>query len=517
MRQLPYGIYFTSSLGKINTKGVLQSRHLWLKMKSATNPDKEVPMKAKMFAFLTILALVAATMSLPKNVQAQAYSTRFTTSITYQNVGSGEATLQILFYEQPTTTTPIVVSRPNLRPGESASIFIGSLSEIADGFRGSAVIQSDQPLLATLVQIPQGSSTVFVRPLSNGFRQGGPQALIATVLKNMFGSNTIFSIQNVDTEPNNVTIQFYNTSAQLVHTINQTIQPGASYYVDVATVSELGTSFNGSAVVIAKRADNTDGKIVGTAMELDITGTGAKAFESVAAGARKLYMPSALCNAFGGQSTAFAVQNTSLSTSTSVRVTYYPGGLSATKSIGPGAKASFPACETVSPGFVGSAIVESTATDIVVIGKAYGAGLSTAFLGEPQGYAKLALPYVRWAPDAYYYNGSRQRTFIAIQNVGANTIPAGSITITYTDPFGHTGTHTYNQPLDPGAKFNSNASMAGLTWFGMAEPPASGFGGGAIINCTAPGCQLIAIARVATYVPSSGIYAAEDYNGMPVP
>jgi hypothetical protein len=187
-------------------------------------------MKVKVLLLLTILILLTITLSLPKNVKAQAYSTRFTTSITYQNVGSGTATIQILFYDQPTTTTPIVVTRPNLGPGESASIFIGNLSEVAEGFRGSAVIQSDQPLLATLVQIPQGSSTVFVRPLSNGFQQGGPQALIATVLKNMYGSNTIFSIQNVDTEPNNVTIQFYDTSAHRVHTINQTIQPGASFY-----------------------------------------------------------------------------------------------------------------------------------------------------------------------------------------------------------------------------------------------------------------------------------------------
>lgn len=474
-------------------------------------------MKTKMFAFLIISVFVVVTLTLPKTVRAQAYSTRFTTSITYQNVGTGNATLQILFYAQPTTTTPIVINRPSLAPGESASIFIGNLSEIADGFRGSAIIQSDQPLLATLVQVPQGSTTVFVRPLSNGFSQGGSTALIATVLKNTYGAHTIFSIQNVDSEPNNVSIQFYNTSANLVHTINQTIQPGASFYVDAATVSELGSSFNGSVVAIAKRADNTDGKIVGTALELDINGTGAKAFESVAAGAKKLYMPSALCDVYGGQRTSYAVQNTSLTTSTNVKVTYYPGGQSVTKTIGPGAKASFSACETVSPGFVGSAVVESDTTDVIAIGKAFGAGLSTAFLGESRGYAKLALPYVRWAPDSYYYNGSRQRTYIAIQNVGDTTIPAGSITITYKDPFGHEGTHTYNQPLEPGAKFNSNASMAGLTWFGMAEPPASGFGGGAIISCTAPNCQLIAVARVTTYVPSTGSTAAEDYNGMPVP
>lgn len=473
-------------------------------------------MKAKIPIILAVLFLVTMMVVL-RSAQAQAYSTRFTTSITYQNVGTMTATLQILFYPDPSTTTPIMIPRPPLGPGESASLYVGSLTEIADGFRGSAVIQSDQPLVATLVQVPQGSTTVLVRPLSNGFQDGGPTALIATVLKNTFGANTIFSIQNVDSQENNVSIQFYNTSAQLIHTINQTIQPGASFYVDAAQIPQLGGSFNGSVVAIAKRPDNTDGKIVGTAMELDITGVGAKAFESVAQGARKVYMPSALCNVFGGQNTSYAVQNTSLSATTIVTVTYQPGGQFAVRSVGPGAKQSFPACDTVSPGFVGSAIVESSATDIVVVGKAYGAGLSTAFLGEPQGYAKLALPYVRWAPDSYYFNGSRQRTYIAVQNVGSNTIPAGSIRLIYKDPFGHYGVHTYNLPLGPGQKFNSKASDAGLTWFGMAEPPGSGFGGGVIIECTAPDCQLVAIARVTTYVPATGSTAAEDYNGIPAP
>jgi len=106
---------------------------------------------------------------------------------------------------------------------------------------------------------------------------------------------------------------------------------------------------------------------------------------------------------------------------------------------------------------------------------------------------------------------------LAIQNVGTAQISANSITITYTDAFGHTGTHTYDQVLDIGAKFNSNATNAGLSWFGMAEPPASGFGGGAQITCSAPGCQLVAIARVSTYIPATSTTAAEDYNGMPIP
>ncbi len=147
------------------------------------------------------------------------------------------------------------------------------------------------------------------------------------------------------------------------------------------------------------------------------------------------------------------------------------------------------------------------------MGKVYGAGLSTAFLGAPNGDANIALPYVRWAPDADYTSGSRQRTYIAIQNVGAAEIPAGSITITYTDSFGHTGTHVYASALPVGSKFSSNASNAGLTEFGYS---GSNYGGGATITCAVAGCQLMAIARVQTYVSASST-AAEDYNAMPIP
>lgn len=473
-------------------------------------------MKVKLFTLFIVLALAFAGFA-PSNVQAQAYTTAFTTSVTYQNVGTAATTsLQILFYATPSTTTPITITQPNLNAGASTSVFVGSLGTIVSPFKGSAVMQADQPLLATLVQIPQNSTTVIVRPLSNGFSEGAATALIATVLKNTFGANTIFSIQNIDSVANNVNIKFYNTSAALVHTINQSVEAGASYYVDAATVAALGASFNGSVVATAARADTSAGKIVGSAMELDITGTGAKAFESVATGATTLYMPSALCNVFGGQNTSYAIQNASLTTATDVTVTFNPGGLSVTKNIGAGAKASFAACEAVASGFSGSAVVTSTATPVIAMGKAFGAGLSTAFLGAPNGVAKLAMPYVRWAPDAYYNNGSRQRTYIAIQNVGSAAIPAGSITLTYTDSFGHTGTHTYASALAIGAKFNSNASNAGLTWFGMAEPPAAGYGGGVSVNCTAANCQLIAIARVATYVSATNI-AAEDYNAMATP
>jgi len=487
-------------------------------------------MKARLFSILVILALGLTGISF-KPASAQAYTTSFTTSITYQNVGTAATTtLQIIFYASPTDTTGVTIDRPSLAAGAGTSVFIGSLSEINPGFQGSAVMQADQPLLATLVQVPAAGSPVKVRPLSNGFSAGAPQSLIATVLKGAFGNNTIFSVQNVDTEANNIEIKFYDTSAVLQYDCDSTkapcntpLQAGASLYWNVGAAGDpLPPNFNGSAVVIAKRADNSDGAIVSTALELEITTNGGKAFQGVATGAKTFYMPSALCNYnIGGKPTnsSYAIQNTDLANSTDVTVTY-SNGASQTQTVGPGAKKSFIGCQAGAPmadGFIGSATVTSTATDVVAIGKVYGSGLSTAFEGVPAGggSAKVALPYVRFANDTNWASGAQQRVYITIQNIGAAAI-SGDVVVTYLDCNGGTaGTDTISGGVAVGAKVNSNASKAGLTDFGLCNGGPN-FGASAMITAPA-GSELAVVARVQTLDPSTGLVVGEDYDGLNVP
>lgn len=474
-------------------------------------------MKQKMFAVLMILAFVFAA-AFPGVASAQAYVTSFTTSITYQNVDTQDATsVQIHFYASPDSTTPIVIDRPALAAGAGTSVSIGSLGDIDPNFRGSAIMFADRLLVATLVQVPQ-STTVKNRPLSNGFFAGSPQVLLATVLKNQFNTNTIFSVQNTDTEMNTITVEFFNTSASLVHSITQDIEAGAPFYVDAGQIAALGTSFNGSAVISAERADASDGAIVATAMELSTNGTAASAFEGVPQGASTYYMPSALCDAFppANYRSAYAVQNT---TGGDVTVTVnYSNGATANATIGSGAKASFGACAAtgMTTGFSGSATITATG-DIVAIGKVSGAGVSTAFLGAESGADKLALPYVRWS-QTQYDTGARQRTFIAIQNVGSAEIPANALSVQYYDRDGNLVTeHVRTTALGVGLKFNSNP-------YSTSDPDAaefgyyvSGFGGSAIVVCTAPGCEVVAVARVQSTVPATSSIVGEDYNGIPVP
>jgi hypothetical protein len=480
-------------------------------------------MKNKLFTMLVVLTILLSVFV--GSASAQAYNAHFTTSITYLNVGiAATTTLDLLFYASPTDTAPTSYPLPSLAAGAASSLFVGSLdpSIVPAGFQGDAIMQSDQPMLVTLVQIPQNAGNVKNRALSNGFGSGGPQSLIATVLKNAFGTKqtSIFSIQNADSELNTVEISFYDTSANLVYTMTKDLQAGAPFYVDAGTLTGLPDPFNGSAVVAAHRAGGADGSIVSSVMELDTTDVGLKAFEGVASGASLLYMPSALCN-YRNQNTSYAVQNASLTDSTNVTVTFkdlagtsYP----VMKNVGPGAKASFAACEGMPSNSLGSAVVTSDTTAVIAIGKAYGAGLSTAYNGVVGGFEKIALPYVRWADDAHWNAGTHQRTYIAIQNVGADLTQGQTITIEYKDPNGVTvGTDTYTVPaggLVNGAKFNSDASKAGLLSFGYWNNYTTA--GGAAIITGPTGSQLTAIARVTTQT-SPGFLTSEDYNSQAVP
>lgn len=465
---------------------------------------------------------------------AGAYGVKFVTSITYQNVGSGPAGIRLQFFPER-NGTPVNVTLATLPQNAGTSVYVGNLSELSSGFKGGAVMSSDQPIVATMVQVPQ--STIKNRPLSNGFSpsEGGANVLIATVLKNTFDANTQFSVQNVDSAAADLTLTFVNsdTSAAAVPPVTVDALPAGSVaYFDATTVAGLPATFNGSVTISAKRdGTTTDGKIVATALELGINKNDASAFEGVTGGSPTVYMPSAICNAFGGQSTAYAVQNTNTSGNVNVTVTYLARDtnnaastnqtFTGTATIAPGAKASFNGCgATGGPagmpsGYSGSAKIEATGGNIVAIAKVFGAGLSAATPGVSAGAAKLAVPYVRYSVSAFDSGAAnRQRTFLAIQNVGPADLAAGAVTVKYLDKNGAVvGTHSL-PAIAVNAKTNSNplfinntSGTAGGAGDEFGYYTDGSFGGSAIVEGPA-GSQLVVVARVA----AAG--AGEDYNGI---
>lgn len=458
-----------------------------------------------------VLVIVAALVMALTSVsvafaQLPGYETPVITSITFQNATDEAAILTVDIYGS--SGTPVTTKQYNVPASSGNSIYLGDL--VTGNLVGSAVLSSDKEIVATAVQIPQ-STTVKNRALSNGFKAGTAEVLLATVLKNQFNTTSQFAIQNAGTNNTDIEVKFYEVgNTTPVATITESnIAPGVSKYFDAGDLGQLPNPFDGSATVTA-----SSGSIVGSVIEAQTNNVGIRAFEGVTEGSKTVYMATALCEGFG-TTTFYAVQNTGASNA-NVSVEYSNGGTDSA-TIAPGGKNSFSACNAsgVAAGFSGAAKITSD-QDIVVIGKVGGSGRYTAFLGENGGGDTLALPYVRWS-DSQYDTGKRQRAFIAIQNIGDSAV--NGVTVKYLDKTGAViGTQTLAS-IAAGGKANSKAidasgDAAKLAEFGTPDSnPGGGFGGSVIIEGPS-GSQLVAITRVASKVAATGATVAEDYNAV---
>ena len=470
-------------------------------------------MKLKAFTFLVVLSLLVAVAGVASPVSAAAYGTSFTTSITYMNVGTGTATIVVDFYAEASgTAIPITV--PDLPQNAGGSLYVGSLTSVTAGFKGSAVMSSNQPLAATMVQLAPAGSAVKNRPLSNGFTGGSAYVLIPTALKNTFNTHSIISVQNVDSVAADVNLKFVPVSGAPVDVPVTNLPAGAAKYFDLGTLAALGSAFNGSVQITAEQVGgSTPGAVVATSLEASTTTNSVYAFEGTSQTSQKVYMPSAFCNwGTGLSNSAYAVQNTGTA-ATDVTVTYSSGQVDGPFSIAGGAKRSFQGCAVNAAGFIGSATISAAAGgQIVAVGKITGGGLSTAFVGIADGSEKLNIPYVRWT-ETGWTNGTRQRTNIAIQNVGTSALADGAVVVRYYDRNGVlVGTHTLG-PIAVGGKVSSNAKNTGVPAADEFGYAGTTFGGSAVVVGPA-GSKLAVIARVQTFINGT-TSVGEDFNGIP--
>lgn len=507
--------------------------------------------RSQIIGIALVFALVVSAFGLTAPAEASARTASWVVSVTYQNVGTSPAEVMVDFYPEgsgtPISFNPLGAGN-TLGAGAGASFFIGSVSGLPTPFKGSAVMSSTEPLVATVVQFSQDAG-FRVRMLSNGFSEAdaSSQYLIATTLANKFSRTTVFSVQNASNATIRANIKFYDADAggALAGQITHEIPAGSSKYIEMDKPATTGlpaglTSFNGSAIVTAVLASDgtTPAKVVAAASELYTNKNVGANFEGVplSRAANTIYMATALCQRFG-LDTFYAVQNASLTTSATINVEYFnPDGTLKTTdgpyTIGPGQKKSIVTCSPSSgmnmANFTGSAKITSTGAPIVAIGKAQGqtgagpatADVFTAFMGEPQGASKLALPFIRWANDANYNNpanaGGKQRAYIAIQNLESTPI---KVNVKYYGKAGGAPLATQQLTIQGLSKGNSDASSAGALGLAGMVPGEFGyytdgtFGGSVLIEADAsnPNAKFIAIARVQH--PGYG----EDYNAVPVP
>ena len=201
------------------------------------------------------------------------------------------------------------IHRPaGLTVGASATVSIGNLETTPASFRGSAVIKSDVEVAVLMTQIPTTVS-IKARPLAGATTKGSASIWLLNIVK-ITGMQAIISVQNLDNNPANIKFTFYGGVNPVILSKNN-IPVGGSAYVDLADLSELPNLYAGSVLVESVRAGNsTPGKITGMSLYSAGTTTDANATESIAGGGTTIYMPVAMCYAFGGMSTSYFVFNT---------------------------------------------------------------------------------------------------------------------------------------------------------------------------------------------------------------
>ena len=100
------------------------------------------------------------------SAQTNAYATAFTTSITYQNIGTGTANINLTVYSS--SGTPSAIPASTLAQNGAGSYFVGSVSGLGTTFNGSAVISADQPIAATFTSQEPPIVKWFLKRLRRG-------------------------------------------------------------------------------------------------------------------------------------------------------------------------------------------------------------------------------------------------------------------------------------------------------------------------------------------------------------
>ena len=494
------------------------------------------------FALATLLTAAALPLSTLRTTQAQPPSANqpFTTRIYVQNPNPNPASVIVNFFDELGSGMPHSVNVPfNLNSNGSTEILVGALSGLGSGWKGSAVISADQPVVAASVQVPPSG---YGHMMSNAFTsaEGTSNLFLTTFLRDVGSEVSLFGVQNIESEAINIRARFIDTGGNPVITPTLVLQANTAKFFDAANAAAtIGPSFpitfNGSVVVTAtKVSDGSPARIVGISeTRRNDTGSSpnrfrAYAFEAIplSAGAQTIYMPTALCKSGpGSQTTFFAIQNLSFTSPTVITVTYtaVTGSLPSpnVQNLPPLAKVSVDPCQTNgAAAYSGAATITSSSQPIAAVGKAAQTSgpltqprFTTAFLAQASGASRLAVPYIRWNPP-----GTDFRSFVAIQNIGSTSIPAGQLTVTYYDQNGTVAANcTSVVAMAVGAKLNSTAANTFPADFtcSPAVDVSSTFIGSAVIQGPS-GSNLLAVVRNFAPAASAQIHT-EDFNAILLP
>jgi hypothetical protein len=121
-----------------------------------------------------------------------------------QNTGTADATLTVDYVPgsagSADTQGPVVV-----KPGASHTFDQHDMTSLGATFIGSAVVNSDQPIVATVMQVGETYKNMMGY---NGFTGGSDAVSLPLIMSNNSGYYTGFQVQNIGTASTDITISY---------------------------------------------------------------------------------------------------------------------------------------------------------------------------------------------------------------------------------------------------------------------------------------------------------------------
>lgn len=439
----------------------------------------------KRLQFALVVAIILATLVGATAASAQ----QFNSGIQVYNLSSNEAHILVEFYNEDGS----VAASPGYSIDPDGSITLFPL-DVADGFMGSVVISSDEPIVAVVNETGIGSGYA-INASYESFAEGAEQIGLPLITRNNPTARPIstwFNVQNAGSTDAEVQVDYYplpgigNPDTEFA-----TIKPGAFHTFDQATNTDLGTRFVGSAVV-----ECTNGVPIVAAVNQERTTPALwqtmMAYKGFTQGSPTIALPLIMSNNGAAKLwTGIQIQNVG-TLATDITVTYGPNIAGTWNPSGPDVQTSVGAGESMnvlndntiwSGGnrYVGSATVtNSNGQDLVAIVNQQGAKNSvfqaSAYTGlDPDGAtSKVIAPLIMSCNP----NCNRLWTGLQVMNVGSTTT---DITVQFIpSPTYASKTNESASSVGVGESANflqgagATANWDGTRWIGSAVITSSG-------------------------------------------
>lgn len=356
-------------------------------------------MKAKVITILmvTVLLFVAV---IPASAQlGQSDFASFTiqnidtvdASVTVQFIATNGSVYQPLQLDQASTPTPNPFT---LTPGSSKEILTTNIpiGQLPAG-QYSVVIFSSAKVVA--IATVAGTGTRRFSGSYSGFDAGAPTVYLPTVYFNYYNWYSFISVQNLGTDPANVSVQI-NCENGLSSTLTASgIAQFASHHFVLKNSTPPGwtssTVCNGSASVTS--TNNQPIVVTDNQSKKDYGNT--QSYGSIATGNSKIYVPALFYN-YSGWNSSLGVRKLGTG-DTTVTITYSNGGTNTCNLTN-----AQPSCLKYMPtdhpvaGTFGATVTSSPAMELVTVASSTKTTLSTAYTGIADGTStdKVGIPTV---------------------------------------------------------------------------------------------------------------------------